>query len=66
MIRHNSLAKRHRLHKRDDREVVAGADLDHEAVRVMEEDLVDMDTTLLHPPLHVVDAHLLEPSLHHL
>jgi hypothetical protein len=32
----------------------------------MEEELVNVDTTLLHPPLHIPDAHLLELPLHHL
>jgi hypothetical protein len=49
--------------ERDDGEVVAVAELDHEAVGVVEEDLVHVDAALLHAPLHVRDARLLEPPL---
>lgn len=49
-----------------DGELVAGADLDHEAVGVVEEELVHVDAALLHAPLHVPDAQLLEPPLHRL
>ena len=49
-----------------DGEVVAGADLDHEAVGVVEEELVHVDAALLHAQLHVPDAQLLEPPLHRL
>jgi hypothetical protein len=38
-----------------DGEVVAGAHLDHEAVGVVEEELVHVDAALLHAPLHVPD-----------
>jgi hypothetical protein len=47
-----------------DGEVVAGADLDHEAVGVVEEELVDEDAALLHALLHELDLHLLEPPHH--
>ena len=50
--------------ERDDGEVVAVADLDHEAVGVVEEDLVHVDAALLHAALHVRDADLLQPPLH--
>jgi hypothetical protein len=55
-----------RGHEWDNGEVVASADLDHETVGVVEEELVNVDAALLHPPMLVRDAHLLEPPLHHL
>jgi hypothetical protein len=49
----------------DELEVLAVADLDHEAVGVLEEELVDGRALLLvDGPLHVPDAHLPEPALH--
>lgn len=50
---------------RDEFEVLAVADLDHEAVGVLEEELVDGRPLLLvDGPLHVLDPHLLQPLLH--
>jgi hypothetical protein len=49
----------------DELQVLAVADLDHEAVRVPEEELVDGRPFLLvDGPLHVPHAHLPQPPLH--
>ena len=48
----------------DHREVVAVADLDHEPVRVVEEQLVHVDAPLLDSPLDMVYSHLPQLLLH--
>lgn len=50
--------------KWDNGEVIAVADLDHESVGVVEEELVDVYPSFLHLLSHVLDPHLLQLLLH--
>lgn len=52
--------------QRDDGEDVAVANLDHEPVRVVEEELFHLDPPFLYSVPHVVDLHLLQLLLHRL
>lgn len=54
----------HLAGNRDDGEVVAVADFDHETVGVMEEELVYLDPAFFHHCPHVLDLHFLQLFLH--
>lgn len=51
--------------QRDDGEAVAVANLDHETVGVVEEELVHLDPPFLHSRPHAVHPHLLQLLLHY-
>lgn len=50
--------------KRNDWQIVAVANFNHGAIRVVEEKLIQVNATLLYPSLYVLYLHLLQHFLH--
>lgn len=54
----------HLTHQRDDGQIVTVAYLDHEAIRVVKKDLINVNPTFLHHRPDVSNPHLLQLLLH--